>query len=127
MQHHPLLPSGTPPLLPIPLPALSTSRRADILEADTPPRKRPLLTSPRLGCEVGESSAAAAARQPGPTMARRVDCSSVDTMETRVRDTERRMMVALEVVNLRDRAAMRAEIEILRRERLAYKQESIQT
>ncbi|GJT54214.1 putative reverse transcriptase domain-containing protein [Tanacetum coccineum] len=43
--------------------------------------KRLLLTTPRPGCEVGESSAAA--RQPGPTMARRVDCSSVDTVETR--------------------------------------------
>ncbi|GJY88249.1 hypothetical protein Tco_0502877 [Tanacetum coccineum] len=41
--YHPLLPSGTPPLLPIPLPAPSTSRRADIPEADTPPRKRLLL------------------------------------------------------------------------------------
>ncbi|GJR68585.1 hypothetical protein Tco_0014650 [Tanacetum coccineum] len=149
--YHSLLPSGTPPLLPIPLPAPSTSRRADIPEADTPPRKRLLLTTPRPGCEVGESSAAAAARQPGPTMARRVDCSSIDTMETRVRDTERRMMAALEVVNARvsyqvdvrsressefysrhhdaqkDRAAVRAEIGVLRRERLAYEQESIQT
>ncbi|GKA75864.1 hypothetical protein Tco_0782242 [Tanacetum coccineum] len=149
--YHSLLPSGTPPLLPIPLPAPSTSRRADIPEADTPPRKRLLLTTPRPGCEVGESSAAAAARQPGPTMARRVDCSSIDTMETRVRDTKRRMMAALEVVNARvsyqvdvrsreslefysqhhdaqkDRAAVRAEIGVLRRERLAYEQESIQT
>ncbi|GJR43742.1 hypothetical protein Tco_1311845 [Tanacetum coccineum] len=58
--YHPLLPSGTPPLLPIPLPAPSTSRRADIPEADTPPRKRLLLTTPRPSCEVGESSAAAA-------------------------------------------------------------------
>ncbi|GJR67329.1 hypothetical protein Tco_0013394 [Tanacetum coccineum] len=147
--YHPLLPSGTPPLLPIPLPTPSTSRRADIPKANTPPRKRLLLTAPRLGCEVGESSAAAA-RQPGPTMARRVDCSSVDTVETRVRDTERRMMAALEVVNLRvsyqvdvrsressefysrhhdaqkDRAAVRAEIEVLRRERLAYEQESME-
>ncbi|GKB27382.1 hypothetical protein Tco_0866783 [Tanacetum coccineum] len=32
--------------------------------------------------EVGESSAAAAARQPGPTMAYRVDYSLIDTMET---------------------------------------------
>ncbi|GJW77637.1 hypothetical protein Tco_0139319 [Tanacetum coccineum] len=64
--YHSLHPSGTPPLLPIPLPAPSTSRRADIPEADTPPRKRLLLTTPRPGCEVGESSAAAAARQPGP-------------------------------------------------------------
>ncbi|GJY53652.1 hypothetical protein Tco_0445316 [Tanacetum coccineum] len=81
---HPLLLSGTPPLLPIPLPTPSTSRKANILEADTPPRKRILLTAPRPGCEVGESSVAAAARQSGPTMARRVDCSSVDNVETRV-------------------------------------------
>ncbi|GJY49981.1 hypothetical protein Tco_0439937 [Tanacetum coccineum] len=123
----------------------------DIPEADTPPRKRLLLTTPRPSCEVGESSAAAAARQPGPTMAHRVDHSHVDTMETRFRDIERRMMTALEMVNMRvsyqvdvrsressefytrhhdaqkDRAAVRAEIEVLRRERLAYEQESIQT
>ncbi|GJT71492.1 hypothetical protein Tco_1030778 [Tanacetum coccineum] len=78
-------------MLLIPLPAPSTSRRADILEADTPPRKRLLLTTPRPSCKVGESSAAAAAaRQLGPTMAHRVDYSLVDTMETRFRDTERR-------------------------------------
>ncbi|GJR35050.1 putative reverse transcriptase domain-containing protein [Tanacetum coccineum] len=107
--------------------------------------------TPRPGCEVGESSAAAAARQPGPTMAHRVDHSHVDTMETRFRDIERRMMTALEMVNMRvsyqvdvhsresfdfytrhhdaqkDRAAVRAEIEVLRRERLAYEQESMET
>ncbi|GJY07502.1 hypothetical protein Tco_0374556 [Tanacetum coccineum] len=110
--YHSLHPSGTPPLLPIPLPAPSTSRRADIPEADTPPRKRLLLTTPRPGCEIGESSAAAAARQPGPTMAHRVDHSHVDTMETRFRDIERRMMTALEMVNMR---------------RLAYEQESMET
>ncbi|GKD41232.1 putative reverse transcriptase domain-containing protein [Tanacetum coccineum] len=117
--YHPLLPSGTPPLLPIPLPAPSTSRRADIPEADTPPWKRLLLTTPRPSC--------------------------------RFRDTERRMMTALEMVNMRvsyqvdvrsressefysrhhnaqkDRAAVRAEIEVLRRERLAYEQESMET
>ncbi|GKB38781.1 hypothetical protein Tco_0883723 [Tanacetum coccineum] len=43
-----------------------TSRRANIPEADTPPRKRLLLTTPRPSCEVGESSAAADARQPEP-------------------------------------------------------------
>ncbi|GJU49446.1 hypothetical protein Tco_1219001 [Tanacetum coccineum] len=112
---------------------------------------RLLLTAPTPRVEVGESSAAAAARQPGSTMARRVDHSFVDTVDTRVRDTERRTMAAVEVVNLRvsyqadvrrreslgfysrhqeaqeDRAAVRAEIEILRRERLAYEQESIET
>ncbi|GJT68563.1 hypothetical protein Tco_1020043 [Tanacetum coccineum] len=87
-----LLPSGTPPLLPIPLPALSTSRRADIPKADTSPRKRLLLTAPRPRYEVGESSATA--RQPGPTIASRVDYSFVNTVETRVRDTERRMIAS---------------------------------
>ncbi|GKB13255.1 hypothetical protein Tco_0847178 [Tanacetum coccineum] len=149
--HHSLHPLGTPPLLPIPLPAPSTSHKADIPEADTPPRKRLLLTTPRPGCEVGESSAAAAARQPGPTMTHRVDYSLVDTMETRFQDIERRMMTALEMVKRRvsyqvdvrsressefhsrhhdtqkDRAAVRAEIEVLRRERLAYEQESMET
>nr|GEU59745.1 uncharacterized mitochondrial protein AtMg00810-like [Tanacetum cinerariifolium] len=72
-------------------------------------------------------------------------------METRLQDTERRMMAALELVNRRvsyqvevctresskfytrhhdaqkDRAAVRAEIEVLRSERLAYEQEGIQT
>ncbi|GJR00019.1 hypothetical protein Tco_0523003 [Tanacetum coccineum] len=55
----------------------------------------------RPGCEVGESSAAVAARQPGPTMAHRVDHSHVDTMETRFGDIERRMMTALKMVNMR--------------------------
>ncbi|GJY34021.1 putative reverse transcriptase domain-containing protein [Tanacetum coccineum] len=72
-------------------------------------------------------------------------------METRFRDIERRMMTALEMVNMRvsyqvdvrsressefytrhhdaqkDRAAVRAEIKVLRRERLAYEQESMET
>nr|GFA62299.1 hypothetical protein [Tanacetum cinerariifolium] len=72
----------TPPLLPIPLPVPSTSHRAEIPEADTPPQKRLLLTTPRPQCKVGESSPAAAARQPGLTMAHSVDCSFVDTIET---------------------------------------------
>nr|GFB76876.1 hypothetical protein [Tanacetum cinerariifolium] len=117
-----LHPSGTPPLLPVSTP--STSRRAGIPEDDTPPRNRPLLATPRPRCEVEESSAAAARRQ-GPTMAHGVDCRY---METRLQDTERRMMVALELVNRRkDRTAVRAEIEVLRNERLAYEQEGIQT
>nr|GFB65326.1 hypothetical protein [Tanacetum cinerariifolium] len=57
---------------------------------------------------------------PRPTMAHGVNCSYV---KTRLQDTERRMMAALELVNLRkDRAAVRAEIEVLRSERLAYEQ-----
>ncbi|GKF74567.1 hypothetical protein Tco_0220899, partial [Tanacetum coccineum] len=77
-----------------------------------------LLATPRPGCEIGESSAAAA-RQPGPTMTHRVDHSHVDvcTREslefcTRHHDAQK------------DRAAVRAEIEVLKRERLAYEQET---
>ncbi|GJR79899.1 putative reverse transcriptase domain-containing protein [Tanacetum coccineum] len=111
----------TPPLLPIPLP--STSRRADIPEADMPPRKRLLLTTPRPGCEVGESSAALLRRQPGPTYGpiesiySLVDVCSRESSEfhTRHHDVQK------------DRAAVRAEIEVLRRERLAYEQESMET
>nr|GEZ97556.1 putative reverse transcriptase domain-containing protein [Tanacetum cinerariifolium] len=55
-----LHPAGTPPLLPVATP--STSRRARIHEADTLPQNMPLLAAPRPGCEVGESSAAAARR-----------------------------------------------------------------
>nr|GEZ13847.1 hypothetical protein [Tanacetum cinerariifolium] len=46
----------------------STSRRTDIPEADVPPQKRACLTTPTLRFEVGESSTAGAARQPGPTL-----------------------------------------------------------
>nr|GEU82090.1 putative reverse transcriptase domain-containing protein [Tanacetum cinerariifolium] len=103
---HSLLPSGTPPLLPIPLPVPSTSHRAEIPEADTPPRKRLLLIAPRPGCEVGESSAVAV-RQPGPTMARSVDVRSRESSEfySRHHDAQK------------DRVAVKAEIEVLRRER----------
>nr|GEZ34945.1 hypothetical protein [Tanacetum cinerariifolium] len=48
---------GTPPLLPIPLPAPSTSRRADIFMADMSFQKRLLLIDPTRGFEVGETSA----------------------------------------------------------------------
>ncbi|GKG15163.1 hypothetical protein Tco_0354763, partial [Tanacetum coccineum] len=60
---------------PLPLHAPSTSRRADIPKADILPRKRLLLTAPTPRFEVRESSATAGARQPGSTVARRVDYS----------------------------------------------------
>ncbi|GKD06237.1 hypothetical protein Tco_1181211, partial [Tanacetum coccineum] len=91
---------------PLPLPAPSTSRRADIPEADVQPRKRLLLTAPTPRFEVGGSSDAAAARQPGSTMARRVDYSFMNTSEefyTRHQDAQR------------DRAALRDEVATLRR------------
>nr|GEX98197.1 putative reverse transcriptase domain-containing protein [Tanacetum cinerariifolium] len=45
----------------------STFRMIDIPEADVPSRKRVCLTTPSFGFKVEESSAAGAARQPGPT------------------------------------------------------------
>ncbi|GJZ16942.1 hypothetical protein Tco_0553065 [Tanacetum coccineum] len=97
--YHSLHPSGTPPLLPIPPPAPSTSRRADIPKADTPPRKRLLLTTPRPG-----------------RITYQVDVCTRESSEfcTRHHDAQK------------DRAAVRAEIEVLRiEETLAYEQESI--
>nr|GFC34369.1 hypothetical protein [Tanacetum cinerariifolium] len=99
--YHSLLPVRTPLLLPIPLPAPSTSHRADILEADVSPQKRLLHTAPTPRYEVEESSAVGTARRSGSTVARRVDCSFVNTIETSVQDVECRAMTAIEVVNLR--------------------------
>nr|GEX57938.1 hypothetical protein [Tanacetum cinerariifolium] len=104
--YHSLLSSWTPPFLPIPLPIPSTSRRAEIPEVDTPPRKRLLLTAPRPGCEVGESSAAAAARQLGPTTACSVYCSFVD-----VRSRESSKFYSRHHDAQEDHAAVRAEIK----------------
>ncbi|GJT06937.1 hypothetical protein Tco_0841399 [Tanacetum coccineum] len=44
-----------------------TSPRTDVPEAEMPPQKRACLTTPAPGYEIGESSAAGAARQPRPT------------------------------------------------------------
>ncbi|GJT08889.1 hypothetical protein Tco_0843351, partial [Tanacetum coccineum] len=92
------------------------------LNSTTPTGRDYLHTPPRPGCEVGESSAAAAARQPGPTMAHRVDHSHVD-----VRSRESSEFYTRHHDAQKDRAAVRAEIEVLRRERLAYEQESMET
>ncbi|GJW29893.1 hypothetical protein Tco_0046768 [Tanacetum coccineum] len=54
-----------PTIVNIPLPAPSTAARA-IFEADMPPQKRLLLTTPRPGCEVGESSVCWLSRQQEP-------------------------------------------------------------
>ncbi|GJY00713.1 hypothetical protein Tco_0358865 [Tanacetum coccineum] len=124
--YHSLLPSRTPPLLPIPLPAPSTSRIADIPEADTPPRKRLLLTTPRPGCEVGKFSAAL--RRQARTHYGPRSTESIDTMETRSEIRERMNGRLIRECQSRGQYhAVRAEIGVLRRERLAYEQESIQT
>ncbi|GJY38460.1 putative reverse transcriptase domain-containing protein [Tanacetum coccineum] len=86
-------PSGTPPLLPIPLPTPSpplllpsTDRRADMPEVCLPPRKR-LCIALGLRYEVGESSSAPTAR---PTRGFRADYGFVATLDDEIRrDPER--------------------------------------
>nr|GEU64005.1 putative reverse transcriptase domain-containing protein [Tanacetum cinerariifolium] len=81
-------PSGTPPLLPIPLPTPSppltlpsTIHRADVPEVTLPPQKR-LYTALGLRYEVGESSSASATR---PTGSRRADYGFIATLDDEIR------------------------------------------
>nr|GEZ48456.1 hypothetical protein [Tanacetum cinerariifolium] len=85
-------PSGTPPLLPIPLHASSlplllpsTIHRANVREVALPPRKRLCITL-GLRFEVGESSSAPTARPAGV----RADYGFVGTLDDEIRrDPER--------------------------------------
>ncbi|GKA20462.1 hypothetical protein Tco_0700451 [Tanacetum coccineum] len=81
----PLIPLPSPPL-PLPAPSSplllpATDRREDVSEADVPPQKRLCLTAPAPRFEVGESSAAAAARQPGLDVTPATDYGFVDTVD----------------------------------------------
>nr|GEU53867.1 hypothetical protein [Tanacetum cinerariifolium] len=81
-------PSGTPPLLPIPLPTSSpplllpsTDRRADVLEVTLLPRKRLCIAiGPRF--KVGECSSTPTAR---PTGGFRADYGFVSTLDAKIR------------------------------------------
>ncbi|GJW47326.1 hypothetical protein Tco_0078972 [Tanacetum coccineum] len=81
-------PSGTPPLLPIPLPTSSpplflpsTDCRVDVLEVTLPPQKRLCIAlDPRY--EVGECSSAPTAR---PTRGFRADYGFVGTLDAEIR------------------------------------------
>nr|GEV67773.1 reverse transcriptase domain-containing protein [Tanacetum cinerariifolium] len=64
-----------------------TSPRIDILEAEMPPRKRSCLAVLAPGFEVGESSAASAARQLGPTLEADLRCDRVEGMGYGITDT----------------------------------------
>ncbi|GJV74962.1 hypothetical protein Tco_1506546 [Tanacetum coccineum] len=130
-----LLPTPSSPLL---LPA--TDRREDVPEADVPPRKRLCLTAPALRFEVGESSAAAAARQHRLGVTHATDYGFVDT-DDMVGDIEEKAPTTLEELSQRvtdlvvtlardthemyvrfedvqdDRALQRARVNMLFRER----------
>nr|GEU67455.1 retrovirus-related Pol polyprotein from transposon 17.6 [Tanacetum cinerariifolium] len=95
----------------------STSRRNDIPEADVPPRNRACLTTLAPGFEVRESSAAGAARQPGPTKSdirrRRVEKTELDNIvRQRTDEFELRFEEAQD-----DRALLRARVNTLFRDR----------
>ncbi|GJZ98375.1 hypothetical protein Tco_0670828 [Tanacetum coccineum] len=107
----PPLPLPSPPLqLPAPSPPLlllATDRKEDVPEADVPPRKRLCLTAPAPRFEVGESLAAAAARQPGldvatmdatPVchMSREAGYGITDVWDDMVGDMEGRALTTLE-------------------------------
>ncbi|GJV14793.1 hypothetical protein Tco_1360116 [Tanacetum coccineum] len=71
-QHH---------IIPLSETRLYRERISIILEADMPPRKRARFATPPRRFEIGESSAAAAARQPGSTLARGIDYGFMTTLE----------------------------------------------
>ncbi|GJR47441.1 hypothetical protein Tco_1315544 [Tanacetum coccineum] len=94
-------PSLHVPSLPLPIPSLPllvpsppfllpfADHRSDIPDDDMPSRKKVRLTAPASRFEVGESSTAAAARQIGHTLARRVDYGFIDTLDANLLTDER--------------------------------------
>ncbi|GJS62884.1 reverse transcriptase domain-containing protein [Tanacetum coccineum] len=96
--YHPLLPLEIPsPPIPLPLP----DRRGAIPEADMSPRKRTCFTAPSHRFEIRESSAAAATRQTGSALACGVDYGLIDNLDSSIQATDKRVMTALEEVNVR--------------------------
>nr|GEY46527.1 RNA-directed DNA polymerase, eukaryota [Tanacetum cinerariifolium] len=92
----------------------------DILEADMSPRKRTCLTTPALGFEIRESSAAGAARQPGPTESDLRRCRGVNErvieLDTTIRQRTDEFETCFEDAQY-DRALLRAQVNTLFRYR----------
>nr|GEU94010.1 putative reverse transcriptase domain-containing protein [Tanacetum cinerariifolium] len=95
----------------------STSRMTDIPEANMPPRKRACLTTPAPGFEIGESSAAGAARQSGPTESDLRRCM-VEHAGYGITDTQRTNAFEIRFEDAQyDRALLRARVNTLFRDR----------
>ncbi|GJW47112.1 putative reverse transcriptase domain-containing protein [Tanacetum coccineum] len=136
-------PSGTPPLLPIPLPTSSppfllpsTDCRADVLEVKLPPRKR-LCIAPSPRYEVVECSSAPNAR---PTGGFRADYGFVGTLDAEIRrDLDREIELGQRMTNFvttvrqdtyeiygrlddaqDDRSLMSDQLNLLHRDRYAH-------
>ncbi|GJW25440.1 hypothetical protein Tco_0039251 [Tanacetum coccineum] len=124
----------TPPFL---LP--STAHRDDILEADMPLQKRARFSAPASGFEVGESSAAAAARQVGHALTstmrevneRVTDLAATqrqDAHELHMRDEDAQDDQALLRSQARSKSrsqAMKAQIRALQRDVSVLQRERI--
>nr|GEV06404.1 reverse transcriptase domain-containing protein [Tanacetum cinerariifolium] len=113
--------------------------RGDIPEEDMPPRRRFVFTAPPPGCDVAESSAAAARAPRGQydfvdtveagqvlirspdhdtqTIARAADRAEDVGYARALQASERRMMTSIEDT---DRKDIRLEIEVVRGQRTAY-------
>ncbi|GJY78746.1 hypothetical protein Tco_0484547 [Tanacetum coccineum] len=118
--------------------------RDDIPEEDMPPRRRFVLTASPPGCDIAESSAAAAARASrGQAANRAEDVGYARALQA----SEHRMMTSIKEVNLRvsyqvqarkqesedfytqllnartDRRDIRLEVDVVRGQRIAYETE----
>nr|GEU70315.1 putative reverse transcriptase domain-containing protein [Tanacetum cinerariifolium] len=93
----------------------------DIPEADVPPRKRACLTTPAPGFEVGESSVAGDARQPGPTESNlrrcRVEQTGYGIIDTWDEIVDTLMEIAPTTLEGDDRALLRARVNTLFKDR----------
>ncbi|GJT47241.1 hypothetical protein Tco_0955956 [Tanacetum coccineum] len=115
-------PSGTPPLLPIPLPTpspplllASTVCRAGVSEVTLPPQKR-LCIALGLRYEVGESSSAPTAR---PTRGFRSDYRFFGTLDNEIRHDTDKIYVRLDDAQ-DDRLLMSGQLNMLHRDRRAH-------
>ncbi|GJW33505.1 putative reverse transcriptase domain-containing protein [Tanacetum coccineum] len=127
-------PSGTPPLLPIPLPTSSPPLllpsidcSADVPEVTLPPRKR-LCITPGPRYEIGESSSAPTSR---PTRGFRADYSFVGTLDAKIRrdpDREIGYRITDDTYEIYgrlddaqdDRSLMSGQLNLLRRDRRSH-------
>nr|GEU47677.1 hypothetical protein [Tanacetum cinerariifolium] len=122
--------------------------RDEILEKDMSPQRRFVLTAPLPGCDVAESSAAAAARAPNSqydfvdivkagqglicspnhnaqTIARAADRAEDVGYVRALHASEHRMMTSIEELHdaLTDRRDIRLEIDVVRGQRTAFEKE----
>ncbi|GJW41938.1 hypothetical protein Tco_0070737 [Tanacetum coccineum] len=114
-------PSFLPPLIRPPRTRAAMAQMRAAAPSTTPIRD----TTITWGCEVGWRSSAAVMRDSQDPYGRRVDCV-LSVYKVDVRSRESSEFYSRHHDAQKDRAAVRAEIEVLRRERLTYEQESME-